>query len=104
MPMSIFIPPAQCRRLLLRPHGQPDLAGRFAHLTPVLLAKLFFVPLMIAAIALLGRRFGSRAAGLMSGFPIIGGPIVYFVYWDRGDLCPSGGPGYGSGGSGLIVV
>jgi len=50
----------------------------------VLLAKLFFVPLMIAAIALLGRRFGSRAAGLMSGFPIIGGPIVYFVYWDQG--------------------
>ncbi len=50
----------------------------------MLLAKLFFVPLMIAGIALLGRRFGSRAAGLMSGFPIIGGPIVYFVYWDQG--------------------
>lgn len=50
----------------------------------MLLAKIFFVPLMIAAIALLGRRFGARAAGFMSGFPIIGGPIVYFVYWDQG--------------------
>lgn len=50
----------------------------------MLLAKVFFVPLMIAGIALLGRKFGTRAAGLMSGFPIIGGPIVYFVYWDQG--------------------
>ncbi|HEY6530558.1 MAG TPA: hypothetical protein VIZ65_17850 [Cellvibrionaceae bacterium] len=50
----------------------------------MLVAKIFFVPLMIAAIALLGRRFGARAAGFMSGFPIIGGPIVYFVYWDQG--------------------
>ena len=83
MPMSIFIPTGAVPTVVAA-HGQPDLAGRFAHLTPVLLAKLFFVPLMIAAIALLGRRFGSRAAGLMSGFPIIGGPIVYFVYWDQG--------------------
>jgi hypothetical protein len=50
----------------------------------MLLAKVFFVPLMIALIALLGRRYGARAAGLMSGFPIIGGPIVYFVYWEQG--------------------
>jgi hypothetical protein len=50
----------------------------------ILLAKVFFVPLMIALIALLGRRYGARAAGLMSGFPIIGGPIVYFVYWEQG--------------------
>lgn len=50
----------------------------------MLWAKIFFVPVMIALIALIGRKFGARAAGLMSGFPIIGGPIVYFVFWEQG--------------------
>lgn len=50
----------------------------------MLWAKIFFVPVMIALIALIGRKFGARPAGLMSGFPIIGGPIVYFVFWDQG--------------------
>ncbi|RYZ65661.1 MAG: hypothetical protein EOP08_06520, partial [Proteobacteria bacterium] len=69
-----------CAATIRRPEGRPrlDLELQAAFLYGGALSTA------IAAIALLGRRFGARAAGFMSGFPIIGGPIVYFVYWDQG--------------------
>lgn len=35
-------------------------------------------------IALVGRYFGARLAGLLSGFPVIAGPIIYFLYLEQG--------------------
>jgi uncharacterized membrane protein (GlpM family) len=50
----------------------------------MLILKLILVPLFVALIALAGRRWGAKVAGLLSGFPIIAGPIVYFLYFDQG--------------------
>lgn len=35
-------------------------------------------------IALVGRYWGARLAGLLSGFPVIAGPIIYFLYLEQG--------------------
>jgi hypothetical protein len=35
-------------------------------------------------IALVGRYKGARLAGLLSGFPVIAGPIIYFLYLEQG--------------------
>ena len=50
----------------------------------MLLLKLTVVPLFIAALTLAGRRWGSGAAGLLGGFPIVAGPIVVFVALEQG--------------------
>jgi uncharacterized membrane protein (GlpM family) len=50
----------------------------------MLILKLILVPLFVALIALAGRRWGAKVAGLLSGLPIIAGPIVYFLYFDQG--------------------
>jgi len=35
-------------------------------------------------IALVGRYWGAQLAGLLSGFPVIAGPIIYFLYLEQG--------------------
>jgi hypothetical protein len=50
----------------------------------VLLIKLFLVPIFIAVVALCGRVWGAGAAGMLSGLPIIAGPIVFFMYLENG--------------------
>jgi len=50
----------------------------------MLLLKLTLVPLLIGAITLIGRRYGSQLAGLLSGLPVIAGPITYFMYLEQG--------------------
>lgn len=46
--------------------------------------RLVLVPLIVASIAIVGRHWGPRAAGMLSGFPVIAGPILYFIYMDQG--------------------
>jgi len=50
----------------------------------ILLLKLTLVPVFVACIAVVGRHWGAKVAGLLSGFPVIAGPIVYFIYLDQG--------------------
>ncbi|PUA29258.1 MAG: hypothetical protein B0W54_01250 [Cellvibrio sp. 79] len=50
----------------------------------MLLLKLFLVPAFIALVAVSGRRWGAGFAGLLSGLPIIAGPILYFIYLENG--------------------
>lgn len=50
----------------------------------MLLLKLFLVPIFIGLIAASGRRWGASVAGLLSGLPVIAGPIVWFIYLENG--------------------
>lgn len=50
----------------------------------MLAAKLVLVPLLIAAITLAGARFGARIAGVLTGFPVVAGPIVFFLALEQG--------------------
>jgi hypothetical protein len=49
-----------------------------------LTAKLVLVPLLIAAITLAGARFGPRVAGVLTGLPVVAGPIVLFLAIEQG--------------------
>lgn len=50
----------------------------------MLLLKLILVPIFVGLAAMAGRVWGASAAGLISGLPIIAGPIVWFIYYDQG--------------------
>ena len=50
----------------------------------ILAAKLVLVPLFIAAITLAGVRFGPRAAGVLTGLPVVAGPIAVFLALEQG--------------------
>lgn len=50
----------------------------------MLIAKLVLVPTLIALIAVVGRLWGASAAGLLSGLPVIAGPIIWFIYLENG--------------------
>lgn len=50
----------------------------------MLLTKLFLVPGFIAIIAIIGRTWGASIAGLLSGLPVIAGPIIGFIYLEQG--------------------
>ncbi|HTD04508.1 hypothetical protein [Undibacterium sp.] len=50
----------------------------------ILALKLLLVPSLIAAITLSGRRWGATVAGWLSAFPIVAGPILFFIAAERG--------------------
>ena len=50
----------------------------------MLLLKLTLVPIIIGIITIIGRHWGAKVAGLLSGFPVIAGPITYFLYMEQG--------------------
>lgn len=50
----------------------------------LLLLKMSVVPLVIAVVSLAGRRWGTHIAGLLSGFPVVGGPITVFIAAEQG--------------------
>jgi hypothetical protein len=50
----------------------------------LLLFKLITVPLFILIITLSGKRWGSEVAGTMGAFPVVAGPIVFFLTMDQG--------------------
>lgn len=53
-------------------------------MTTVLLLKLLIVPALIALVTLAGRRWGPGVAGWLSAFPIVAGPILWFVALEQG--------------------
>lgn len=46
--------------------------------------KLVLVPVLIGAVTLAGRRWGPVVAGWLSGFPIVTGPILFFIAVEQG--------------------
>lgn len=50
----------------------------------MLTIKLVLVPTFIALIAVSGRLWGSAVAGLLSGLPVIAGPILWLIYLENG--------------------
>ncbi|MES2071234.1 MAG: hypothetical protein V4488_12855 [Pseudomonadota bacterium] len=50
----------------------------------ILVLKLLLVPSLIAAITLSGRKWGATVAGWLSAFPIVAGPILFFIALERG--------------------
>lgn len=49
-----------------------------------LLLKLAGAPLLVAGASLAGRRFGPSIAGLLSGLPVIAGPIIAVLWLEQG--------------------
>jgi hypothetical protein len=50
----------------------------------VLILKLIVVPLAVMLLGITERIHGPRVAGWLSGFPVIGGPILLFVTLEQG--------------------
>ncbi len=50
----------------------------------VLILKLILVPALIGGITLAGRRWGPAVAGWLSGFPVVTGPILFFIAIEQG--------------------
>lgn len=53
-------------------------------MSTVLLLKLFLVPALIVLVTLAGRRWGPGVAGWLSAFPIVAGPILWFIAIEQG--------------------
>lgn len=50
----------------------------------MLILKLLLVPAFLAVISLAGRRWGASVAGWLAGFPVVAGPILFFLSLERG--------------------
>lgn len=50
----------------------------------VLVLKLILVPALIVLVTLAGRRWGPAVAGWLSAFPIVAGPILWFIALEQG--------------------
>lgn len=50
----------------------------------MLLLKLLLVPSLIAVVTLVGRRWGASVAGWLAGFPIVAGPILFWIAQEQG--------------------
>ena len=46
--------------------------------------KLVLVPSLIGLITLSGRRWGATVAGWLSAFPVVAGPILFFIVSEQG--------------------
>lgn len=55
----------------------------------MLILKLIIVPLALLALGIMERLHGPRVAGWLSGFPVVGGPLLVFITLDHG-------PGFGA--------
>ena len=51
----------------------------------LLLLKLVLVPALIAAVTLGARRWGARVGGILGAFPLVAGPILFFLGVEQGD-------------------
>ena len=49
-----------------------------------LLLKILLVPVLIASVTLVGRRYGQRVGGWIGSFPIVAGPILFILAFENG--------------------
>jgi hypothetical protein len=50
----------------------------------ILILKLALVPALIALVTLSGRKYGPQFAGWLSAFPVVAGPILFFITLEHG--------------------
>lgn len=50
----------------------------------ILALKLSLVPALIGGITIAGRRWGPAVAGWLSAFPVVAGPVLFFIAMDQG--------------------
>lgn len=50
----------------------------------ILLIKLLLTPLLIAALTLIGRRWGAAVSGAVAGLPLTSGPVSVFLALEQG--------------------
>lgn len=50
----------------------------------LLFLKISLVPSLIVAITIAGRRWGAAVAGCLAAFPVVAGPILFFVAIEQG--------------------
>jgi len=50
----------------------------------LLALKLLLVPAFLLGLSLAGRRWGPSVAGWLAGLPAVGGPILFFLAYERG--------------------
>lgn len=50
----------------------------------MLILKLLIVPFFLAGISVAARRWGPQVGGLLAGFPVVTGPILYFLLLEQG--------------------
>lgn len=50
----------------------------------ILLIKIILTPLLIAALTLVGRRWGSAVSGAIAGLPLTSGPVSVFLAIEQG--------------------
>src|SRR5919108_5039111 len=51
----------------------------------LLLLKLTLVPALVVSVTLATRRWGPRIGGLLTGFPIVSGPALFFFAVEQGN-------------------
>jgi hypothetical protein len=50
----------------------------------LVVAKIFLSPLCVVLVSMAGRRWGVSAAGILGGFPVVGGPILLAIALTHG--------------------
>jgi uncharacterized membrane protein (GlpM family) len=50
----------------------------------LLILKLITVPLFIVLISIVGKKWGSEIAGTLGAFPVVAGPILFFLTLEQG--------------------
>jgi len=50
----------------------------------MLALKMTLVPLLIACVTMIGRRWGTRIAGMFAAMPVVAGPIAMFLAIEQG--------------------
>ena len=53
-------------------------------MTDILLLKLLLTPLFVAALTLIGRRWGPAVSGAVAGLPLTSGPVSVFLAVEQG--------------------
>ena len=50
----------------------------------MLLLKFFLPSLLICLVSLAERKWGAAISGALLGFPVTGGPVLFFLSWEQG--------------------
>jgi hypothetical protein len=52
----------------------------------LLLQKIIVVPTLIISVTLAGRRWGPRVGGVLASFPLVTGPVLFFLATEQGEV------------------
>jgi hypothetical protein len=70
----------------------------------VLLVKLLLIPALLAAVTLVGRRFGPNVAGWLGSFPVVAGPVLLVITLEQGGDFGATAAGFALAGMAAAIV